>query len=137
MAAANAFRAKSVSFGGTAILGVTDVNTGESGNATDLMTDGSSVVTAIFVDSIAGTVTVTTTDFTRAKAITIGQTGSLVVTYEIRAEGKNAGTGNAVATYANAVVTDNNPQAGTNGNGAATITWRCSAPSAASPVVWS
>lgn len=137
MAAANAFRAKTVTFGGTAILGITDVSTSETGSATDLMTDASAVVTAIFVDSISATVTVSTTDFTRAKGITIGQTGALVVTYEIRAEGKGAGTGNAVATYANAVVTDNNPQAGTNGNGSASITFRCSAPSAGSPVVWS
>jgi hypothetical protein len=137
MAAANAFRAKSVSFKGTAILGITDVSTNETGSATELKTDASATVTAIFVDGIKADVTVTTTDFTRAKGITIGDTGALVVTYEIRAEGKGAGAGNAVATYANAVVISNNPQGATDGNGTASIAFSCSAPGGSSPVAWS
>jgi len=137
MAAANAFRAKSASFGGTAILGITDVSTDESGTPTDLSTDASATVTAVFVDQIAATVTVSTTDFTAAKGLLIGTAGALVITYEIRAEGKGAGSGNAIATYANAILVQNPPQANTNGIGGCTLSFRCSAPGGASPVVWS
>lgn len=135
MAAANAYRAKSVTFS-TAVLGVTDISVTQGGSPVDLGTDASATVTAVFVDSIATDVTVTTTDVSRCSTIAVGGTGSLAIIYQLRAEGSGAGAGDKTATMANAVVVSVAPTAGTNGIGSVTVTWRCSGP-AGSTQVWS
>lgn len=137
MAAAKGFRAKSATYKSTAITGITDDSIKYAGSGTDLNTDASAYVTAVFVDSIAVDVTITTTDVARATSIAPGDTGSLVVVYEQRAEGSGAtGGGDKTATMANATVLSVDPQAGSTGIGSVQITFRCSGPTAA-PVIWS
>lgn len=135
MAAANAYRAKTVTFS-TAILGVTDISVTQGGSPVDLGSDASATVTAVFIDSIATDVTVTTTDVSRSSTVTVGATGSLAIVYQLRAEGSGAGAGDKTATMANAVVVSVAPTAGTNGIGSVTITWRCSGPTGTTQV-WS
>lgn len=135
MAAANAYRAKTVTFG-TAITGVSDVSINDNGSPVDLGTDASPTITAVFVDSIVTEVTVTSTDLARLSTITIGATGSLVLVFQLRAEGSGAGAGDKTCTLANAVVTSINPQASTNGFGAHSITFRCSGPNNTTTRVW-
>lgn len=133
MAAANAFRAKTATFA-TAILGIENISVNKSGTPTDLTTDASDSVTAVFVDTIVGDVTVVTSDIKRASTINPGDTGSLAIVYECRAEGKGATAGNNTTfTAATASVVSVNCDAPTTGKGQATITWRCSAPSGGSP----
>ena len=93
MAAAKAYRAKTVTFASTAVLGITDVSITDNGSAVDLSTDASPTITAVFVDSIVTDVTVTTTDLDRVTALAIGGTGALVIVFQLRAEGSGAGAG--------------------------------------------
>jgi hypothetical protein len=137
MAAANAYRAKTATFASTAILGLTDVSITDNGSPVDLGTDASPTITAVFVDSIVTDVTVTTTDVNRATSLDIGDTGSLVIVYQLRAEGSGAGAGDKTATMANAVVTSITQQAGTNGIGSVQINFRCSGPNGSTTRVWS
>ncbi len=130
--AANAFRAKSVTFKSTALLGMTDVSVNQSGSANDLRTDGSVGVTAVFVDGIAADVSVSTTDLTGAGGanFVIGATGSLVIVAEKRAEGSGAAvSGNVTYTAAQATVISNSASGATDGIGGAQISFRCSIPS--------
>lgn len=133
MAAANAHRAKSATFS-TAVLGIENISVNRSGTPTDLTTDASDAINAVFIDQRVGEVTIVTSDLKRASTINEGDTGSLAITYECRAEGKGATAGNNVTyTAATATVVSVNSDAGTVGRGQATITWRCSAPSGGSP----
>ena len=130
--AANAFRAKSVTFKSTALLGMTDVSVNQSGSANDLRTDASVGVNAVFVDGIAADVTVSTTDLTGAGGanFVIGATGSLVIVAEKRAEGSGAAlSGNVTYTAAQATVISNSASGATDGIGGAQISFRCSIPS--------
>lgn len=136
MAAANAYRAKTVTFG-TAITGITDTSITDNGSPVDLSTDASPTVTAVFVDNIVTDVTVTTTDLSRVSALDVGDTGSLVIVYQLRAEGSGAGSGDKTATMANAVIVSITPQAGTNGIGSHQIVFRCSGPNGSTTRVWS
>lgn len=136
MPAAAAYRAKTVTFG-TAITGIMDVSINDNGSPVDLGTDASPTITAVFVDSIVTEVTVSTTDFSRCSTIAIGATGSLAVVFQLRAEGSGAGAGDKTCTLANAVVVSCAPQAGTNGIGSWSITFRCSGPNNTTTRVWS
>jgi len=136
MPAAKAYRAKTVTYKGTAITGINDVSINESGSSVDLTTDASAYVQAVFVDQIAVDVTVNTTDIDRCASIVVGDIGALVVTFQLRAEGSGAGVGDEVATMSTAVCTGKTPQAGTNGIGSVALTFRCSGPSA-HPTTWS
>ena len=130
--AANAFRAKSVTFKSTALLGMTDVSVNQSGSANDLRTDASVGVTAVFVDGIAADISVSTTDLTGAGGanFVIGATGSLVIVAEKRAEGSGAAvSGNVTYTAAQATVISNSASGATDGIGGAQISFRCSIPS--------
>ena len=137
MAAAKAYRAKTVTFASTAVLGITDVSITDNGSAVDLSTDASPTITAVFVDSIVTDVTITTTDLDRVAALAIGATGSLVIVFQLRAEGSGAGAGDKTATMANAVIVSITPQAGTNGIGSHQVAFRCSGPNNTTTRVWS
>ena len=137
MAAAKAFRAKTVTFAATAVLGITDVSVTDNGSPVDLSTDASPTITAVFVDNIATDVTVSTTDLLRVSAISVGDTGALVIVFQLRAEGSGAGAGDKTCTIANAVVVSVTPQAGTNGIGSHQISFRCSGPNNTTTRVWS
>lgn len=133
MAAANAYRAKSATFS-TAILGIESISSNKSGQATDHTSDASDAINAVFIDSIVGDITIVTSDFARASSIVPGDTGSLSVVYECRAEGRGATAGNnKTYTAATATVVSVNLDAPTTGKGQATITFRCSAPSGGTP----
>ena len=136
MAAANAYRAKTATFS-TAILGLTDFSINDNGSPVDLGTDASPTITAVFVDSIVTEVSLTTTDVSRTSTLSIGGTGSLVVTFQLRAEGSGAGAGDKTCTMANAVITSINSQASTNGIGSVQISFRCSGPNGSTTRVWS
>ena len=137
MAAANAYRAKTVTYKTVAILGVTDASISEAGSATDLSSDASATVTAVFVDQIATEVTITSTDIGRSVSNVPGDSGSLVIVYQLRAEGSGAGAGDKTATLATATLIDKTPNAGTNGIGSVTYKFRCSGPAGTTPCVWS
>jgi hypothetical protein len=137
MAAANAYRAKTVTFASTPVLGITDTSITDNGSPVDLSTDASPTITAVFVDSIVTDVNVSTTDLARVSALDVGDTGSLVIVYQLRAEGSGAGAGDKTATMANAVIVSITPQAGTNGIGSHQITFRCSGPNGSTTRVWS
>ena len=131
MATANAFRAKSVTFKSTGLLGMTDVGVNQSGNVTDLHTDAKPGVTAVFVDGIAADITVSTTDLSGAGGanFVIGATGSLVVVAEKRAEGSGAAvSGDVTYSAAQATVISNSASGTTDGIGSAHIAFRCSVP---------
>jgi hypothetical protein len=136
MAAANAYRIKSATFG-TAILGITDFSVTSSGSSTEHGTDASPTITAVFIDSILTTVSITTTDISRCSTILAGNTGSLVLVFQLRAEGSGAGAGDKTVTMSNAVVESCAPQAGTNGIGSVSISFKCSGPGNSATQVWS
>jgi hypothetical protein len=136
--AANAFRAKSVSFKSTALAGMTDVSINQSGSANDLRTDASVGVTAVFVDGIAADVTVSTTDLNGAGGanFVVGATGVLAVVAEKRAEGSGAAlSGNVTYTADQATVISNSASGATDGIGSAQITFRCSIPTGDSSAI--
>ncbi len=137
MSAANAFRAKAMTFGG-AKTGIQSIKVKNGGTAADLTTDASPSVNAIFVDMLVCDVTVALSDFTGVTSLNPGDTGALTISYEKRAEGRGAaGSGTPiVATFSNAVVIDSDFDASTTGIGNATVTWRCSNPSGGSCVSW-
>ncbi len=138
MTAANAYRAKACSFDGDAKLGVTNIESSLTGNMTDLTTDAIESITAVFVDAIAADVTVDVTAMDGVVTLTPGDVGPLVVVYEKRAEGRApAGSGNLIATLANAVVGSVKFTGPGGGHGSASVTWRCSNPNGGSPVAWS
>lgn len=137
MAAANAYRLKTATFSAVAILGCTDFSIKDGGSASDLSTDASPTITAIFVDQIATEVTISSTDVARASAAHAGDTGNLVLIFQLRAEGKGAGAGDKTATMATATLIDVAYKAGTNGIGSVEYTFRCSGPAGTTPIVWS
>lgn len=133
MADLTGFRAKTVTFSGTAILGIQDASdAGGGGDAVNLDIDASANISGTVIDGIYEEYNVTTTDINRASAIAKGDNGSLVILYEKRADGRAAASsGNKTATMANATVIGKSSNIGTKGVGSVTITFR--APS----VAWS
>lgn len=136
MPAANAYRLKSATFAATAILGCTDFSIKDGGSASDLSTDASPTITAVFVDQIVTEITISSTDVARASATHPGDTGSLVLVFQLRAEGKGAAAGDKTATMATATLIDVGAKAGTNGIGAVDYTFKCSGPAGTTPIVW-
>ena len=137
MAAPNAFRAYSVTWKAGSLTTIENVSISQGGQAVDFISDGSAYVSAVFVDNIAADITVVLADFTQTKALSPGDNGALVVTYQLRAEGKGAaGSGNAVATFSSASLVNIQPDAATGGVGRVTLTFRASAAGGSSIVTW-
>ena len=136
MPAAKAFRAKTVTFAATALTGILDVSVNDSGSPVDLLTDASPTVQAVFIDSIVTEVTIATTDLAASSLLIRGVVGSLVIVFEIRAEGSGAGSPNRTATFATAVLVSNSSQASATGVGSMSLTFRCSGPNGTT-VTWS
>lgn len=123
--------AKSATFtpsGGSAwnFTDLMDLDDGESASTVDVTTDNAVTVNGMFVDSIKGDISITCSDFehtTNAGAV-IGSTGSLVVRYDRRAQGKGAVSSHTLSvTYANAQVRDIKRRAGVTGTGTITVSF--------------
>ena len=137
MAAANAYRIKTATFASTAILGLADASIKDGGSASQLSTDASPWITAVFVDQIVVEITISSTDVARASAVHAGDSGILAIVFQLRAEGKGAAAGDKTATCATATLVDVSVKAGTNGIGSVEYTFQCSGAAAANPVAWS
>lgn len=141
MADVASYRAKTATFAAVALSPLLDATIDESGQASGLEADANPYSQATFVDGIAHTVDVTVTDVALIQntALEIGDAGSLVVTYEKRADGRGAaGTSpNKIGTWANAVLISKRTQAGAGGNSNVVFSFRCAAVSGGSPVAWS
>ncbi len=128
------FRAKSATFASVNITDLTQMSVRSGGQSYDLVGDASANVLDVFVDGIASDITVSSNDctFQGNASIEVGDSGSLVTTFEKRASGRAAaGSGDKVHTIT-AVVVSKSFDAGTNGIGVGTFTFR-----AAGPGVWS
>lgn len=139
MTVPNAYRAKSATFASTARLGLQSLKVTANGQTTDLVTDAVDTVQAVFVDALAAEVSAVVTDVSGVNSLKPGDTGSLVVVFEKRAEGRAAaGSGNVTATFANAVVTTSDIDSAVTGIGSGTVSWRCSGGgNSGGAVVWS
>ena len=138
MAAANAFRAKTASVFASAKTGIKSLKIKNGGTSSDLTSDASPAVNAIFVDMLACDVSIVLTDFAGATALVAGDTGALIVTFEKRAEGRGAAVSGTpiTATFSNAVLLDIDFNAATIGIGDVTLNLRCSSPTGGSAVAW-
>lgn len=141
MADVASYRAKTASFASVSLLPLLSVSVDESGQATGLDADANAYSQATFVDGIAHTVDVTVSDVALIQntALEIGDTGSLVVTFEKRADGRGAASTspNKIGTWANAVLVSKRTQAGAGGNSDVVFSFRCAANAGAIPVAWS
>lgn len=125
MADLNGYRAKSCTFGGSGITGLTDANLTDGGDATNITSDADPVIKGVVVDNIAVEVTISTTDLALVNAIASGTAGTLVVVFEKRADGKGAAASpNKTATIADAVLVSKTDQAASVGVGSASATFR-------------
>ncbi len=123
-----AYRAKSATFASVALTPVQDMDSDESGQTSDLGGDASPNVTAVFVDQIAGEITINVTDISLANntSIEVGDAGTLAIVWEQRADGRGAaGSPNKTETWANAVVKGKKRNAsGLGGVGSLALTFR-------------
>ena len=130
MAAANAYRFKSVTWSGSgsavAIPGVVDCSEDDtSGGVTKHRTDNSTTVQGIFMDDIGATIRITTTDLSLrgASGYTMGKSGALVIIRELRANGVGAQAGDKTHTYSTVVLTDMTEGVPINGRGTLQLTF--------------
>jgi hypothetical protein len=122
--AAEGYRAKSATFG-SAIANILSMNDNISGKPVDLNADASSNVQAVFLDALAVDVDIEVSDFAAASLVPGATAASLIITYEHRAPGSAAaGSGNKVLTVASCVLVANKGNAGTDGTGTRTLTFR-------------
>lgn len=122
-----AYRAKSATFASVSLTPIQQISVKEGGQTTDLTGDAAAAVAAVFVDQIASDVTVESSDIALGNnaSVEVGDTGSLVVIYEQRADGKGAAASpNKTLTFANAVLVGKDFSAGTDGKGSFTATFR-------------
>lgn len=138
MAAPNAYRALSATFASGAKLGLQSCKVAVNGQTTDLVSDGVDSVRAIFVDALVHDVSISASDLSVLETLKPGDTGSLVIVFQKRAEGRAAaGSGNLTCTLANSVVTSVDIDSGTTGIGTGNVSFRCSAPDGGGAASWS
>lgn len=138
MAASNAFVALSATFASGGIDGITDISASMNGTTVDLLTDAQTSIEAVFVDAAVADISITATDIGELASLIPGDTGSLVIVFQHRKEGRGAAvSGNKTGTCATAVLVGVSAAANTAGVGAATLTFRCSGPDSAAPLIWS
>jgi hypothetical protein len=131
-------RVTSVTFDSTAITSVQSVDVQESAlSETTLHTDAADAAQAHFIDGINHTITVTSADPEIGQGWTIGDTGSLVIVYKDRANGRGDAAGTNTSTYANAVLTAKGDGVPHNGQATLTLTFRAVDPSGSLPVAYS
>lgn len=120
------YRAKTASFASVGITDLTQASVDEGGQSYDLMGDASANVLDVFVDSIASDVTVSSNDVSiQANAsLEIGDSGSLVIVFEKRATGKASAGADKTWTKTGTLLRKHF-DAGTNGIGTGTYTFRC------------
>lgn len=107
MAAAATYIIKSVTFKGTAIDGLEDVQFGQEGDVVSHNSDGQITVAATFIDNIKGNCRVSSrnTGLASTANFDIGASGSLVIVMQKRAAGKGAVAGqDKTLTGAEAVI---------------------------------
>ena len=130
MAAANAYRVKSVTWKSSALPGVVDCSESDSTEGvTKHRTDNATAVQSIFLDGIGASITVTTTDLSLRGAANyaLGQTGALVVVRELRAKGTGAvAASDKTATYSEATLVSVREGTPIAGRGTLEITWEAS-----------
>lgn len=123
---ANTFVAKSAVFASVNLTDLLDLADGETGNPVELTTDNAQTVNGHYVDSIKGSIQVTVSDneLRTNAAIFIGKTGSLVVAYGRRSQGKGFVSAHTHSvTYANSQLVGIQQQAGVTGHGNLVLTF--------------
>ncbi len=123
---AQGYRAKTATYASVPITDLTNLSCKQGGQSYDLMGDADANVLAVYVDSIATDITVSGNDVaihTNA-SMEVGDTGSLVIVYEARAAGRGATSGSNKTLTITATLTGKSADAGTNGIGSATWTFR-------------
>ncbi len=121
------FRAKTATYASVPITDLTNMTAAQGGQSHDLVGDASADILAVFVDGIATDVTVASNDigFQGSASIEVGDSATLVIVFEKRASGRGAaGSGDKTLTLANTVCVSKNADAGTNGIGSGTFTFR-------------
>lgn len=138
-----AYKIKSATFGGTAIVSLQNVSFSENGNAFDIQGDGNLNIEDVFVDSIGMDITIDVEDVSQIdgdafKVGTAPVSGGLVIVWEERVGSDGAAAGaDITATFANVRITSRNLDAPSAGAGNGSITIRAAGPNDAALVVWS
>lgn len=118
--------AKSAVFAAYTMTDLLDISDGEGGNPVEMTTDNAVTVNAHFVDSIKGQIQITLSDpeQTTNAVMFVGKTGSLVVAYQQRTQGKGFVSAHTLTiTYANAQLINIQRQAGVTGTGTLVLTF--------------
>ncbi len=120
------YRAKTAVFNSVNITDLTRLNVRKGGQSYDLVGDASADVLDVFVDNIASDLTVASNDiaFNDGASIEVGDAASLVIVFEKRATGSAAAGGGNKTLTITAAVTASDFEAGTNGIGAGSISFR-------------
>lgn len=121
-----AFTANAVTANFTDLQSISD---GEGGSQVKLTSDQAQTVNGSFVDSIEGSIEIVVADpeiiaGAGAAALVIGATGSLVVAYARRAQGKGQVSGHTLTvTYSNAQLINVRREGGVTGMGRMTLSF--------------
>lgn len=141
MAADPAYRFKSATWGGVAVVGALDCNEEDTvEEVTKHRTANATANQATFVDGVGARVTLSVSD-TSQRALTamaIGDVAALVIIREKRAEGKGAvAASDKTATYSNATIVSKREGVPIRGRATLDIGFECADPSGVSPVAFS
>jgi hypothetical protein len=133
--AANTYILKSFSFNGSAITGMQSMDLGESGSTVDLQSDAKSHIDNTFMDSIGGTVNISTTDLNAIKSLRVGDAGTIIMVYQKRLRGRGADTGDITFTSAaTCVITDIQRPGPSTGMSNGTISFRATSADGAAAI---
>jgi len=139
MAASDTYIIKTVTFKGTAITGLQDVQFGNEADVVSHNSDGQVTVAAVFLDNLKGSCRVSSTNTGLASTanFAMGATGSLVMTFQKRAAGKGAVAGqDKVLTAAAAFVIRNSGNGPHADRGSFDLEFECVDSAGVDPFAW-
>jgi hypothetical protein len=124
MSATYILQSGSASVMGVTLSSVTSIEVNETGKVTELSTDGSRNVNAVFVDGKTVTITINTSDASGLKAagLRVGKTGSCTVVGKLRSAGSDMAATTLTITIGEAAVTNITASIPTEATGSGSIT---------------
>lgn len=133
-----AYKIKSISFDGSAIISLQNVNFSSQGATTIIQGDGNLNIEDVFVDSNELNLTVDVEDISEINTINAGDAGATVLVFEQRASSNGAVIGaDITATIAASRVTDVSLDAPSSGAGNGSLSITGAGPNDTAIVVWS
>lgn len=132
------YKIKSVTFGGSAIISLQNVNFSGNGSSFDIQGDGSLTIEDTFVDSVGYDITVDVADIDEINGLSVGDAGITVIVFEERASSGGASAGaDLTATIAASRLQSVNFDGPSTGAGGGSISIRGAGPNDSAIVVWS